>query len=200
MACIMGAATIREVRLDQGERFPVLERGAMSPAQAAMVDAILAGPRRSVRGPFNTWLRSPELGDRLQRVGAYLRYDSALPWALREFAILITAAFWRCELEWHIHHADGLTAGLADGLAQDLLAGRRPAGMDTATALIYDFATQLHGTHAVDDSVFAAATAQFGEAGVTDLIGLLGYYTTVAMTLNVARAALPDGARPVFGA
>ena len=72
-------------------RMPELQPSQMTPDQKAMYDAIIAGPRHSIEGPFNAWLRSPVLGDRLQRVGEYLRFNTTIPHNLNEFAILITA-------------------------------------------------------------------------------------------------------------
>lgn len=184
-------------------RFPILNPDQLTPAQKKTLDAILAGPRaagdpgaiqRLLRGgPFNAWLRSPELGDRLQRVGAYIRYDSSLPLRLNEFAILITARIWTSQYEWFAHHPMAMRAGLDPRIAEELRLGRRPEGMAEDEAAVHDFCVQLHTTRQVDDETFARALGLFGEQGVVDLIGVCGYYTAVSMTLNVARVPLPEG-------
>ena len=175
-------------------RFPELSPEQLTPDQKALRDALLAGPRHSVEGPFNAWMRSPVLGDRLQKVGEHLRFHSSLPPKLNEFAILITAVEWQAGFEWHAHHPLALKAGLEPQVASDLQEGRRPSAMTEDEALVYDFATELHRRHQVSDAVYAAAVARFGEQGVVDLIALLGYYTLVSMTLNVAEVHPPADA------
>lgn len=202
LACLLAAAvtppTVSALAQTPTPRFPPLSPDAMSPEQKTMYDAIMAGPRHSIEGPFNAWLRSPVLGDRLQRVGEYLRFQTAMPHNLNEFAILITAVEWNAGFEWYAHYPLALKAGLEPGVARDLQEGRRPAGMTSDEALVYDFATQLHRQHRVSDPVFDAAVKRFGEQGVTDLIALLGYYTLVSMTLNVAEVEPPQDA-PTLG-
>jgi 4-carboxymuconolactone decarboxylase len=179
-------------------RFPELTPDQMNADQKAMYDAVLAGPRHSTQGPFNAWLRSPQLGDRLQRVGEYLRFNTTLPHKLNEFAILITAVEWKAGFEWYAHYPLALKAGLEPAVAKDLQEGRRPADMSADETLVYDFATQLQRQHQVSDAVYTAAVARFGEQGVVDLIALVGYYNLVSMTLNVARVPAPAGAGPTL--
>ena len=157
-----------------------------------MYDAIMAGPRHSMEGPFNAWLRSPVLGERLQKVGEYLRFQTSLPHNLNEFAILITAVEWQCGFEWYAHYPLAMKAGLSAAVAKDLQEGRRPGSMSEDEATVYDFATQLHRQHQVANPVYAAAVKRFGEQGVMDLTALLGYYDTVSMTLNVADVQPPE--------
>lgn len=172
-------------------RYPPLAPEAMTTEQKAMYDSIMAGPRHSIEGPFNAWLRSPILGDRLQRVGEYLRFNTTIPHNLNEFAILITAVEWNSGFEWYAHYPLAIKAGVEPAVATDLQEGRRPANMTADEMLVYDFATQLHRRHQVTDVVFAAAVKRFGEQGVTDLVALLGYYGLVSMTLNVAEVTPP---------
>lgn len=110
-------------------RFPPLELDQMNPAQRKIADAILAGPRGSLRGPFNTWLRSPELADRLQKVGEYIRFNSSLPQQLNEFAILIVAREWSASFEWYAHEPMAIKAGLPQSITDQLREGKRPEGM-----------------------------------------------------------------------
>ncbi len=175
-------------------RMPELNPAQMSPEQKAMYDAIMAGPRHSIEGPFNMWLRSPVLGDRLQRVGEYLRFSTTIPHNLNEFAILITAVEWKSGFEWYAHYPLAIKAGLEPAVAKDLQEGRRPAEMTPDETLIYDFVTQLQRQKQVSNAVYADAVKRFGEQGVTDLVGLIGYYNLVSMTLNVAQVEPPPGA------
>lgn len=175
------------------DRFPPLSPEQMTPEQQRVAREIVAGPRGALVGPFNTWLRSPELADRLQKVGEYVRFQSSIPHALNELAILVTAHAWNAAFEWWAHHRIALKAGLDPAIADAIAAGRRPEGLSEDQRIVYEFCTELQHDRAVSDATFAAAKARFGEQGVADLIGVTGYYTAVAMTLNVARVPVPEG-------
>jgi 4-carboxymuconolactone decarboxylase len=174
------------------ERFPILAPEAMSPAQRTVADAIAAGPRKSLGGPFNAWLRSPEVADRMQKVGEYLRFHSSVPKRLNEFAILITARAWDAEYEWYAHYPLALAAGLKPAVAAELATGKRPAAMAADEAVVFDFLTELRRDKRVSDARFAQAKALLGDQGVIDLIALAGYYDLVSMTLNVAQVKPPE--------
>jgi 4-carboxymuconolactone decarboxylase len=166
----------------------------MTEAQKRVYQSIAAGPRGGVRGPFNALLRSPELADRVQRVGEYLRFGTSLPARLNELAILVNARFWGSKYEWYAHRPLAEKGGLAPAIADDLARNRRPQSMQPDETVVYEFCTALHTTHAVDDALFDRAVAVLGERGVMDLIGVSGYYTLVSMVLNVADIPLPAGA------
>jgi 4-carboxymuconolactone decarboxylase len=188
------------------DRFPIMQPDQMNAEQKKLLDALLAGPRgggnasaeavqRILRGgPFNAWMRSPDLGNRLQNVGEYIRYKTSLPLRLNEFAILITAREWTSQYEWHAHHPLAMKAGLDPKIAEELAAGKRPSSMKDDETAVYEFCTQLHRNKKVDDAAYNRALALFGEQGVVDLIGVSGYYTAVSMTLNVAQVPVPEGA------
>ena len=189
-------------------RFPIIQPEQMNAEQKKLFDTIVSGPRsqnygneaaqRVLRGgPFNAWMRSPELGYRLQNVGEYARFKTSIPQRLNELAILITAREWTSQYEWYAHHALAMKAGLDPKIAEDVAAGKRPATMKEDEAAVYDFCVQLHRNRRVDDAAFNRAKALFGEQGVIDLIGVSGYYVAVSMTLNVAEVPVPDGTTPL---
>jgi 4-carboxymuconolactone decarboxylase len=177
-------------------RFPPIPPERMTPEQRGVAEAIAGGPRGGVRGPFNALLRSPALADRFQRVGEYLRFNSSIPPALNEFAILIAAREWSAQYEWYAHHRLAMQAELSPQIAADLAAGREPEGMSEDERIVWRFCTELHRDRTVSDATFEAAKARFGEQGVVDLLGVSGYYVAVAMVLNVAEVPLPEGVAP----
>ena len=177
-------------------RFPDLSPDRMTEAQKRVAEAIASGPRGGVRGPFAVLLRSPELADRVQKLGEHLRFHSSLPARLNEFAIIINARFWESKYEWFAHRPLAVKAGLAEAIADAVAKGQRPDGMKEDEALVYDFCTTLHRRHFVDDALFERARTLLGEQGVVDLIGVSGYYTLVSMVLNVAEIPLPAGTPP----
>lgn len=179
-------------------RFKPLTESDMTDAQRKAAQDLASGPRGRLNpgGPNSILLRSPDLMSRTQQVGAYLRYSSSLPPRLNEFAILVTARAWGAQLEWVAHHPLALEAGLDPAVADELARGKRPRAMDDDEAAIYQFCTELHETKGVSDATFAAVADRFGERGVIDLIGVTGYYTMMAMVINVAREPLPGGIAP----
>lgn len=179
------------------ERFELPSVDAMTPEQKRMADAIIAGPRGSLRGPFPVLIHSPVMGDLAQRLGAYVRFDSVLPQPLRELAILCTARFWTAQYEWYAHRELGLKAGLDPALIDAIADGKRPASLSRDEFVVYDFVSQLLATKKVSDNAFAAVREAFGLQGVVDLIGTVGYYSLVAMALNVNQSAIPPDAVPL---
>lgn len=179
-------------------RFKPLAENDMSEAQLQAARELASGPRGRMNptGPNALLLRSPDLMRRTQKVGEYLRYSSALPTRLNEFAILITARHWTAQVEWIAHHPLALKAGLDPAVAADLAQGKHPAAMQQDEALIYQFCTELHETKGVSDAAFNAVRDAFGERGVIDLMGLCGYYAMLAMVLNVGQQPLPGGVAP----
>jgi len=197
-ALLFGGAALAAAELPplRGDRFKPLTAEQMTPEQKAMVDAILAGPRTSLNGPFNVMLRSPELGDRLQKVGEYVRFKTSIPPRLNELAILVTARAWTAQYEWYAHYQYAMKAGVPPDVADDIAAGKRPSKMSGDDAIVYDFTRELIDTKQVSDANFNAVKDKFGERGVVDLVGLIGYYHVVSMLLNVDRYPLPEGAKP----
>jgi 4-carboxymuconolactone decarboxylase len=191
-ASLLGFASVVGAQTSP-RRFPDLPKDGMTDAQKRVYDAIAGGPRGSVRGPFAVLLRSPELADRVQKLGEHLRFNSTLPPRLNEFAILINARFWGSKYEWYAHRPLALKGGLAESIADDVANGRRPAGMKDDETLVFDFCSVLHRQHFVDDALFKRAVSTLGEQGVVDLIGVSGYYTLVSMVLNVAEVPLAAG-------
>ena len=188
-------------------RFKLIPLEEMTPAQRALAESIRSGPRANVAGsaatagtspgsPFSVFLRSPEVGELLQRVGSYIRVKSSLGFKLNELAILITARHWNAQYEWFAHHRLALQAGLDPEIAKAIAQGNRPSNMPADEAIIYDFCTELHQQKAVSDPTYQATLQRFGEQGLMDLIAVNGYYSLVAMVLNVDRTPIPDGGAP----
>ena len=179
-----------------GRRFEQLTEATMTPRQRESYQGIVSGPRKGARGPFNALLRSPEVADRVQKVGEYIRFQSSIPAALNEMAILITGRFWGAQYEYWAHSALARTAGLPDPIVDAIAEGRRPATMSADERTVYDFCSELFRDRAVSDAAFRAVTDRFGEQGVIDLIAACGYYSIVSMVLNVDRHPLPPGEKP----
>jgi 4-carboxymuconolactone decarboxylase len=192
---IAQAPASRDLHL-RGDRFKPLTYDQLTPAQKALVEHVLAGERGTMNGPFNVTLRSPEMGDLAQKLGAYLRFHSSLPDRLKEFAILMTARYWTAQYEWSAHKKLALAAGLKPAVIEAVSADARPATMAADEEAVYNFAHELLYKKQVSDATFKAAVNRFGERSVVDLTGTIGYYCFVSMMLNIDRYPLPDGDKP----
>jgi len=169
------------------DRMPPIPAEKMTPAQKEAAKQLASTPRTAgLNGPFVPLLRSPELMNRLQRVGEYLRYQSPLNPKLRELTIIIAARFWTQQYEWDAHFPLAVTNGLKREIGVAIAQGRHPDGMSDDEDAVYNFATELLQTHGVSDATYARV-AKFGDQSVVDLAGLVGYYSAIGMVMNVAR-------------
>ena len=167
------------------ERLPHFDPSDATPEQKAVLDEILSGPRGNLNGPFLGWIHSPELAQHAQRLGAFCRYKTGLPLRLSELAILVTASRWQAQAEWFIHYPISIDAGVRADDAEAIRLGQQPTFADADDALIYAFATELYDSKRVSDATYAKTVERFGHEVTINLVGLLGYYALVAMTLNV---------------
>jgi 4-carboxymuconolactone decarboxylase len=173
------------------DRMPPLERAAMTEVQRKVADELAAGPRGGVKGPFIPLLRSPELMDRLQKVGEYLRFQSSLEPRVSEFVMCIVSRQWTQQFEWAVHAPLARKAGVDGATIEALAAGARPEKMAKDETVAYDFCAELERNHGVSEATYRRAVEQFGERGLMDLIGLIGYFSTVSMVMNIAHTPPP---------
>lgn len=174
-------------------RMPPIPTDKMTDAQRKVAAEIAAGPRGKVEGPYWPIIRSPGLTESLQKVGEYYRYRCPLDRKINEMAALMAARSWSQQFIWDVHILQALAAGLTKDIALAIAEGRRPAGMAEDEAVLYDFVTELLANQGASDATYARSVAKFGESGVIDIVGILGYYGTLAMIMNVARTPLLEG-------
>jgi 4-carboxymuconolactone decarboxylase len=175
-------------------RMPPVPKDKMTEAQKKALEKVIASRGAGgAEGPFVPMLRSPELMNRLQTLGEYVRFHNSIGTKLTEFVILLTARQWTQQYEYDAHQPLALKAGLNQEIISAITEGRRPTGMAADEEIVYDFCSELRQNQGVSDATYARAVGKFGEQGVIDMTGLVGYYTTLAMIMNVARSPLPDG-------
>jgi 4-carboxymuconolactone decarboxylase len=180
------------------DRLPPIAAAQLMPAQREAVEAFKAARGTEISGPFYPLLRSPELMTRTRAMGDYLRYKSALPPRLSEFVILLTAREWTQQYEWNAHYPIALKAGVKREVLDAIAEGRRPTNLSDEETILYAFCRELHLDKAVSDATYARALKAFGEQGVVDTIGITGYYTLLAMTLNTARTPAVESGSPIL--
>jgi 4-carboxymuconolactone decarboxylase len=140
-------------------------------------------------------MRSPRLLAPLQKAGEYLRFDSALPRRVCEFATLVVSRQWTQQFEWAVHVPLARQEGTTAETIEAVRVGRRPCAMSAEETCAYDFIIELAAFRGVSDATYAKCVQRFGECGVIDLVGVIGYFGLMSMVLNVARTpadAAPD--------
>jgi 4-carboxymuconolactone decarboxylase len=179
-------------------RLPELPREAMTGEQRRIHDEIMAGPRGRVEGPLKIWLHSPGLAGQAQKLGAYLRFDSRLAPRLAELAIIVTGAHYKAEYEWYAHVRLAHDAGIPEAVTEAIRAGEVPELPDPEQRIVYRVAVELVRDHGLGDATHGEAVDLLGVPALVDLIGIVGYYGLVSLTLNTFEVPTPDGSR-AFG-
>lgn len=179
-------------------RLAPLDMENLEPEQKEIADAIRSGPRGGLRGPFEAWLRAPGIADPAQKLGAYCRYGSSIPRDLNELAIIITGKRWKAQFEFWAHARLAREAGLDEAIIEAVRTGARPPFTRESERVVYDLVTEYFANNRVSDATYQRAIQQFGERGVVELVGVVGYYGLVSMTLNVFEVELPEGVPDQF--
>ena len=174
------------------ERMPPLEMAAMNEAQSKAAHELIAGPRKAVVGPFIALLRSPELLDRMQRVGEYLRFHNAIPQRLVELAILVTARHVDNAFEWILHQPLAMKEGVSRDTIEAINARRRPQVASDDELAVHDFVREMLDSNFVSDAAYRGVASRFGEQGVVDLTATVGYFVAVCYVMNVAGTPPPS--------
>ncbi len=176
-------------------RYRQFEESQLDETQRRIWNDCKAGPRGSVPPPVHVWLRSPGLADYAHRLGAHARFGTPFTPKQTEIAILVTGRYWTAQFEWAAHVRLGLQAGLTQDQI-DAIGERRPPNFtDPDDQIVYDFAHSYFRDHRVDDVTYQRVVDRFGDKGVVDLAGLIGYYSFVSVTLNVFEVPTPRGAK-----
>ena len=179
-------------------RFPQLSMDQLSEAQKPLGEQIMKISSVGIGGPYNSWMRSPVLGQRLFDLFHYLRWETSVPTKLNEFAILIIGRQWRSQVEWFAHAPLAAKAGLSADIIAELKEGKRPSKMAEDEAAVYDFVNELTTTQKVSDETYARTKKVFNDQQIVDLTGVAGNYVMVAMMLAMAEETVPPGKEPPF--
>jgi 4-carboxymuconolactone decarboxylase len=184
----------------QSPRLPELSEATLTPEQRALAESIKSGPRGQFKmaGPFAVYLHSPGFGELAQKLGGHVRFHTSVPPRLSEFAILVTAQHWKAQYEWAMHAPMAEKQGVKLDTIRDIQAGRRPKKAPRDELAVYDFAKELYADKRVSQPSYNRLRKLLGDAGTVELVGILGYYAMVSMTLNTFRVPLPDGMKPPF--
>src|SRR5580698_6069039 len=188
-------STIAAVAARAEERLPTIAPAQYTEEQKQAASDFELARKVPVFGPFEPLMYSPQVMSQARAMGDYLRYKSAIGNTLSELVILLTAREWTQDYEWSVHYPIALKAGIRKEVADGIAVGRRPHALSADEGIVYDYATELMKNKQVSNATFERAKARFGAQGVVDMTGIIGYYSFLAMQLNVAQYAPPKGAK-----
>jgi len=149
-------------------------------------------------GPFDPWIRSPEVARRAVSWGNFIWERTALDRRLVELAIVVTARFWQSNVEWVSHSRMALENGVSQEAIDAVFAEKRPEKAPEDEIIVYDICRTLHETHQLPSNLYQQAIETFGERGLVDILATIGYYTFVAMTLSTFDIGLAGGVKGPF--
>lgn len=179
-------------------RFKPIALDQMTPEQRRIAERRISGPKRKLGAPLNVLIRSAGVADPVERLGEYLRNQKTLPERLKQLVIVLVARHWTAQYPWSAHYPLAFEAGISAAVLGQIAAGKRPAGLQPDEAAVYDFCQALLEGNSVGDATFDSVRDQFGECGIADLIGLMGYYVMISMALVADRYPPLEGKAPLL--
>jgi len=177
-------------------RIPLVRENQLNDKQRKVYDEIRASRRGSVLDLFMMLMHNPELTDRAQRLGVFLRYETSLPARLSELAILTTAKYWNSSYEWHFHENEALDGGLAADIIKAIRVGDTPNFVNSDEQAVYVYVREILNNRHATDETYQTVLGVVNKSGIVELTCLIGYYCMIAMTLNEHDVPLPKGVKP----
>ena len=181
--------------MSEAKRYREFRREELTTEQQKVFEHIAAPRGGVVPAPFHILLESPTLASLTQALGAFCRYRTGFPQHLSELMVLITAAHWRADYEFSIHIPEARKAGLSEEIISAIRDGRAPEFDDPDSKLIYEFATTFYANREVSDGLFGEAVTRFGRQRVVEFVGVLAYYSMLAIFMRVFRVGGVNGFR-----
>lgn len=172
-------------------RLPELFERDQLPEDKREIHDYLVKSRGRVTNGYAPLLHCPEFVGRTAHLGTYIRFESSLPKKMIELLAFTTSAELDNRYEQGIHAQEAAKLGVSRAII-DAVNGKT----DLASAADEDMlpvkcARELMRTHQLSDASFAAARQAFGDKGVVELIGTIGYYAMLAYAHNAIRVRLP---------
>lgn len=177
-------------------RLPDIDKVKLSSEQQRIYDAIMQG-RGHVRGPFAVWLRNAELCENTLKLQEMFASRVKLERRLLELMILVAARLATAQYAWFIHEPYALKFGISSEIIAAIRERRTPEFSRDDERVVYDITMELNTTRSLSTANYQRGMATFGEEIMVELIGAIGFYAMVAMTLNAFTVSVPDGKEPL---
>jgi 4-carboxymuconolactone decarboxylase len=171
---------------------PITSKDQVAAKDHEIVDAIAAS-RGAIQGPFTIFLHCPELAGRVAHLGAFVRFEGSLDMRVRVLAAMTTARELDAVYVWGAQTGGARRLGVPE-VTIAAIREKHTRGMLPEDAQIVEFTQQLLRKHRVDDATFKAIQARFGNDGLIQLTGAIGYYSMLAMTVNACELEAAPGA------
>lgn len=173
-------------------RIPPFDPGDLPPGARAVHDRILAG-RGYLPGPYRFWLASPGFADRIEPLEDFLRHGVALDERQVEVVVLAVAKHWRSAYVWSSHAPAAARAGVEADAIEAIRRGASPAFGRREDETCHALARALLESRRVDDALWGQAHETIGEQRINEVLGLLGLYTSVCLTMVAYEMPAKDG-------
>jgi 4-carboxymuconolactone decarboxylase len=171
---------------------PITSKDQVAAKDHAIVDAIAAS-RGAIQGPFTMFLHSPEIAGRVAHLGAFVRFEGSLDMRVRVLAAMAAARELDAVYVWGAQAGGARRLGVPESTIA-AIRDKHTRGMPPEDAQIVEFTLQLLRKHRVDDATFKAIQERFGNDGLIQLTGAIGYYSMLAMTVNACELEAAPGA------
>jgi 4-carboxymuconolactone decarboxylase len=172
MASRLQLKSFEELSVDQREQYERIKRTRQPRADGQF------------GGPFDPWIRSPEVAARAMGLGNYIWERTSVGRRIVELAIIVTGRHWRSNVEWVAHERMAREQGISDEVIQAVFEQRIPADAPEDETLTIEVCRALHETQDLPLALYDRAVAMWGEQGLVDIIQTIGFYAFVSMTLN----------------
>ena len=171
---------------------PITSKDQVAPEAHAIVDGILKS-RGALQGPFSMFLHAPELAGRVAHLGAYVRFEGGLDMRVRVLAAMTVAREFDAQYVWGAQTGSARRQNVPESTIT-AIRERHTRGVPADDAQIIEFTRRLLREHRVDDATIGALRQRFGERGLIELTGSIGYYALLAMTVNACELEAAPGA------
>ena len=149
--------------------------------------------RGALQGPFTMFLHCPELAGRLAHLGAFVRFEGSLDMRVRVLAAMTVARELDAVYVWGAQTGSARKQSVPETTIT-AIREKHSRGMPPEDAQIVDFTRELMRKHRVDEATFKALRTRFGDDGLIQLTGAIGYYSMLSMTVNACELEAAPGA------
>ena len=191
-----------DIHMDSLARLPQVQRENLNTLGRSAFDTYVSpgtGYETGLRGPVGMWMHSPVLAEAVFDLRQRVRYGTPKDQRLTELIILTTAREISNQFEWSAHEPLGQAAGLEQDIIEvikyrkDMNSLPSIEGFGEIEQTLVQFTRELVSEEKVSTPTFNKAIELFGNEGVVDIVGLVGYYNFVAMTLKAFDVQRPVG-------
>jgi len=163
-------------------RYAEIPYDQMTPEQQEGYRSMIEA-RGRLPGPNKIYVHNPKLAKVMAPLGAYFRTGYSLSEREREIAVCITTSKWHAAYPTSSHEQAAKAAGLPDDAVEAILSGLPTSFSDTREQVVYEMGICLANARWVSKGLYDRAVEALGHVGITDVITLMGFYTSVSMTL-----------------